>query len=173
MRFLLSKHLSDQTALRTFLATIIGVALLAFAGAPLAQQTSAARQGAYRDLGRLKAWAGKLPRNPKSRKFRDFFALPEIKRPLQKMLGAKDFNTLVNEDFRNPEPIELIGNYLVIMGTNKTGNTGLRHTQLAVGLKNGFINIWHVEGKKIWGTSNSSAQLPEEIEDKIMKYREN
>lgn len=172
MKFLLSEHLPQLTALRIFIATILTVAMFVFANTSPAQQT-AAKKNADKSLNHLKTWAGKLPRNPKSKKFRDFFALPEIKRQLQKMLDTKDFNVLINDDFRDSEPIEIVGDYLVIMGTNKAGNAPLRHTQIAIGLKNGFINIWHVEGKKIWGTSNSSAQLPEEIEDKIMKYREN
>lgn len=164
------RKLPASSALLAVLTTFFALFLLS---ETTLAQASTARKTTQKGLGHLKAWAGKLPRNPKSKTFRDFFALPEIKRPLIKMLDAKEFNQLVNQDFYKPETIELIGDYLVIMGRSDDGKTPVKHTQLAIGLKNGLFNIWHVEGKKMWGSSNSAATLPPKIEDKIMKFREN
>ena len=126
------------------------------------------------DLTHLKVWAGKYPRDPKGLsqkgKFRNFFALAEIKRPLGKFLGLKKFKRLETVDFYGCEPIEVIEGYLVMMGTNNAQYPDTRHTLLALSLKGGEIHIWHAESGKITGDSNTETTLPWAIEKKIRDY---
>lgn len=148
-----------------FAAVLLHTALFSF--------SANAQPASQKGLGKLKAWAGKAPRNPSSARFRDFFALPEIKRLLTKILPDEDIKAFVAENFHTAGRIELIEGYLVVMGRNKPDASAARHTQLAINLRSGLANIWHVEGEKMWGSGTIEGELPAAIEDKIMKYRKN
>lgn len=62
-------------------------------------------------LDHLKSWAGKYPTQRRGKVTTSFFAAPEIRRPLLRLLSRKDFNRLTRE-YKVEVPVKLMGNYL-------------------------------------------------------------
>jgi len=64
-------------------------------------------------LSRLKSWEGKSPTIKKGRVTTRFWAEPEIRTPLLRLLSPDDYNLLTKE-YAVETPIKKIGDYLVV-----------------------------------------------------------
>ncbi len=120
-------------------------------------------------LGHLKSWDGKYQSdNDKNGKvIDDFFALPEIRTPLKRLLSPSDFN-LVTKGYSVGSPLKLMGDFL---GTTmcRPHNCGDERAGFAVNLKTGAIFVRMQRGtKERWFISEGKASdLPQEVLDLI------
>jgi hypothetical protein len=89
-------------------------------------------QGKY---SHLKKWANEYPLDYTTRPKINFFALPEIRRPLLKLLGTQNFNRLL-KDYGMVFPINLIDGYLTIEGvtSNRTPENEAENVIVAVNI---------------------------------------
>jgi hypothetical protein len=115
----------------------------------------------------LKTWVGKYPTDSDTKPVRRFFALPEVRDPLQKLLDQKDLQRLTKE-YSVETPIELIDNYLVIHVCKPHDCDGENAT-LAINMDNGAIHvgIWDGKDKKWHSSSGSDKDLPKKIQESI------
>jgi hypothetical protein len=73
---------------------------------------------AQANLGHLKEWVGKYPTNNDLKPHREFLKLPEIKRPLLKLLSRDDYRFLTRTCGKEV-PIEKIGDFLIVRRCHK------------------------------------------------------
>ena len=157
------------------------LALLVFTTAALSCDTTVLQSSSsktkvgsvsQKDLLFLRKWIGKYPTN-KSRKYRSFFYVPQVKAVLTDILGKKGFNKLLAH-FQNEEPIEEIDGYLVMLGTtNRQIRGGFDYALVVLNPKNCETHVMFVDNKILTGYGNTSAEnsnLPEAIENKIEIY---
>ena len=136
---------------------LIALALLlfCFSGVAVAQDK----------LGHLRSWAGKYPTYQKGRLTTNFFNLPEIKRPLLRLLSRRDFNLLTRE-YSIESPIEQIGNYLAVKVCRPhacdSDNAGF-----AINLRDGTIYVKMQAGENTrWFASRGMyTNLPQSVLD--------
>lgn len=137
------------------------------------------------NLKSLKNWVGKYPIGENKQK-ENFFALPEVKPTLVKILGAKDYQTFL-DGFELVEPIEFVKTkdtiggkqvnfeYLILQGSyvgkSILNDKAAEHTLFVIELNNKEFYILTVKDDKLTETGNvNEFVLPEEIEKKITSY---
>jgi len=89
-------------------------------------------QGKY---GHLKKWANEYPLDDTTKPKTNFFALPEIRQPLLKLLGSQNFRRLM-KDFGMVTPINLIDGHLILEGvtSNRTPESEVENAIVAVNI---------------------------------------
>ena len=120
-------------------------------------------------LWHLKRWDGKPTQeiDEKGKVTSDFFALPEIRTPLQRLLSPSDYN-LVIKTYSVGAPLKLMGDFL---GTSmcRPHNCGDERAGLAINLSTDVIYVRMQKGtRERWIVSNGKASdLPREVQDYI------
>ena len=128
--------------------------------------TAVYSQGKLEDL---KSWDGKPTQeiNDKGKVTADFFALPEVRTPLKRLLSRRDYN-LVTKAYAVGSPLKLMGDFL---GTSmcRPHNCGDERAGLAINLSTGDIYVRMQNGKKVrWIVSKGKgSDLPSEVQDYI------
>lgn len=144
----------------------------AYAQCAAKRQNEVSHNFRQKNLKQLKVWVGKYPVNPESKKFKNFFDVPQVKDILLDLLGAKGLRNLQNH-FYGVDLIEEIDGYLVMIGTTKMDNLGnVNYALVALNPKNGETHVRFVDNKHIFGCGNTDAEntLSDEIEHKIEIY---
>ena len=132
------------------------------------------------DLGYLKKWVGKYTFGSSTKKQKSFFALPEIKSPLQNLLGAEKYNKLL-DGFARPLPVTEQNNYLIFEGISldvyeKIGTEvkdHLTHALMTIDLETGNLSVSFVTQNgddSTFETYGDFDRLPENIQKKIKAY---
>jgi hypothetical protein len=121
--------------------------------------------GAQSRLSHLRSWAGKYPTQKAGRVTRNFFQLPEIRRPLSALLSRTDFNLLTRE-YQLETPIKQLGEFLAVKvcrphacDTDQAG--------FAINLRTGFVYVRMQEGQtvRLFSTRNTYSELPQNVQD--------
>jgi hypothetical protein len=117
----------------------------------------------------LKSWDGKPTQevDEKGKVTSDFFALPEIRTPLQRLLSPRDYN-LVIKTYSVGAPLKLMGDFL---GTSmcRPHNCGDERAGLVINLSTDVIYVRMQKGtRERWIVSKGKASdLPREVQDYI------
>lgn len=116
-------------------------------------------------LSHLKSWAGKYPTNKRGRVTTNFFRVPEIQRPLLKLLSRRDFNLLTRE-YQLETPIKLIGDYLAVK-VCRPHACDTDSAAFAINLNNGFIYVkmYADQQSKWFGSGGEYTDLPRDVLD--------
>lgn len=125
-------------------------------------------------LEHLRKWIGKYPINPDDKKFRNFFALPEVKNILVKTLPKRGYQNLLNH-FYGVDLIEEKEGFLVMLGTTKRKTSGeVDYALVALKPETGETHVVFVDNGKMTGYGNTSGEdgLPLSIEEKISGFVE-
>lgn len=126
--------------------------------------------GAQGNLGSLRSWAGKYPTYKRGRVTRNFFQLPQIRRPLLALLSRKDFNLLTRE-YGVETPIKQIGDFLAVKvcrphacDTDQAG--------FAINLRTGFVYVRMQEGQTTrWFSSRDTyTELPQSVQEYLTDF---
>ncbi len=134
-------------------------------------------QGKY---AHLKKWANEYPLDYTTKPKTNFFALPEIRRPLLRLLGTQNLRRMM-KDFGMVTPINLIGGYLILEGvtSNRTPATEVENVIVAVNIndKAGTIMVFFSGIGERFGrveyfcTNGKSCNgLPNEVRNKIKEW---
>jgi hypothetical protein len=133
-----------------------------------------------RTLNHLKPWIGKYPYDPKgthNRKaaYRNFFALPEIKSRIVRVLKSAGYQKLVKDFGYSFTPVELVEGFLVMVSAGPGDTRFLEASQIervmvAINLKGDQTHIMRVKGNKYWGNSNTEQELPLSVEERLGRY---
>ncbi|MDT4967387.1 MAG: hypothetical protein QOJ64_2124 [Acidobacteriota bacterium] len=132
---------------------LLAVLMSCFSGALVAQT----------GLANLKSWAGRYPTHKRGRVTTSFFKLPEIRRPLSRLLDITDLNLLTRE-YNVETPIKQIGDYLAVKVCRPhacdTDSAGF-----AINLHTGFIFVrMHKDADVKWfGSNGTYTDLPAEV----------
>lgn len=142
---------------RNILILVATLSLLVFSSLAAAQP----------NLNHLKSWAGKYPTERKGRVTTRFFALPEIRTPLQRLLSRSDFNLLTKE-YAVEAPIKLMGDFLVAKDC-MPHDCGDAQAAFAINLRTGVIYVRMQEGEKErwFASKGSDKDLPKEVRDQM------
>lgn len=119
-------------------------------------------------LGQLKSWDGKYTQqtNDKGKITADFFALPEVRTPLKRMLTPSDF-LLVTKAYSVGSPLKLIGDYLTTTMC-RPHNCGDERAGLAINLNSGDFYVRMAKGtRERWIPAGKGSSLPKEVQDSI------
>lgn len=120
-------------------------------------------------LGHLKSWDGKTTQeiDDKGKVTADFFALPEVRTPLKKLLKPADYN-LVTKKYSVGSPFKLMGEFLAT-SMCRPHNCGDERAGLAINLTTGAMYVRMQKGsKERWIVSAGKASnLPKEVRDHI------
>lgn len=119
-------------------------------------------------LGHLKSWDGKPTQeiNSNGKVTADFFALPEIRTPLKRLLTPADY-TLVTKTYSVGSPLTLIGNFLATTMC-RPHNCGDERAGLAINLRTGEMYVRMANGtRERWIPAGKSSALPKEVQDHI------
>ena len=119
-------------------------------------------------LGQLKSWDGKPTQevNGKGKVTADFFALPEVRTPLKRLLTPADF-TLVTKTYSVGSPLKLMGNFLATTMC-RPHNCGDDRAGLAIDLTTGDMYVRMAKGtKERWIPAGKAAALPKEVQDHL------
>lgn len=122
---------------------------------------------AQSNLGHLKSWADKYPTERKGRVTTRFFALAEIRTPLQRLLSRTDFNLLTKE-YAVESPIKLIGDFLVAK-VCMPHNCGEEQAGFAINLRSGVVyaRMQDAEKERWFASKGSDKDLPKEVRDQM------
>jgi hypothetical protein len=121
-------------------------------------------------LSQLRSWAGRYPTHKTGRITRNFFQLPEIRRPLLALLSRKDFNLLTRE-YGVETPIKQIGDFLAVKvcrphacDTDQAG--------FAINLRTGFVYVRMQEGQTVrWFSSRDTyMELPQSVQEYLTDF---
>ena len=121
------------------------------------------------NFGNLKSWDGKTPTDvdDKGKVIANFWALPEIQKPLKRLLTPADYN-LVTKAYAVEAPFKLMGDFL---GTSvcRPHNCGDERAGFAINLKTGDMYVRMAKGTaQRWIVSKGKASdLPAEVQDQI------
>jgi hypothetical protein len=124
-------------------------------------------------LEHLKSWAGKYPTERKGRVTTSFFRLPEIRRPLLRLLSRTDYN-LLTRDYRVEVPIKLIGNYLAVKDclphACDTNNAGF-----VINLRDGsiYVRMYAAATARWFSSKGQQTDLPESVLEYINDFSVN
>lgn len=139
----------------------------------LATSAPAQRKGQF---DHLKTWANESSSRFQGRREVSFFMLPEIRRPLTKLLGRRRF-TRLRATFELENPIEIISGYLVLEGWQRqTAPPGYKnfaepyqHAVVAVGLDDSSIHVGILNGgrQEWYSTKGKYTDLVYDIRDRI------
>ena len=117
-------------------------------------------------LGHLKSWDGKPTQevNDKGKVTADFFALPEIRTPLKKLLTPADYN-LVTKGYSVGSPLKLMGEFLAT-SMCRPHNCGDERAGLAINLSTGDMYVRMQKGsKERWiASAGKASDLPKEVQ---------
>ena len=119
-------------------------------------------------LGQLKSWDGKTTQevDAKGKVTADFFALPEVRTPLKRMLTPADF-MLVTRTYSVGSPLKLTGDFLVTTMC-RPHNCGDERAGLAINLHSGDMYVRISQGtKERWAPVGKESALPKEVLDII------
>jgi hypothetical protein len=124
-------------------------------------------------LGQLKSWDGKTTQelDGKGKVTADFFALPEVRTPLKRLLKPADY-TLVTKTYSVGSPFKLMGNFLAT-SMCRPHNCGDDRAGLAIDLSTGDMYV-RISGKKerwIVSQGKKGSDLPKEVQDYIGDQR--
>jgi hypothetical protein len=114
-------------------------------------------------LDRLKRWEGKYPTTKKGRITTRFFAEPEIRTPLLKLLSRDDYNLLTKE-YAVETPVKKIGDYLVVKVCKP--HMCFEQSAFAIDLTTGnvFVRMALDETPDRWFASKGNAEnLPADV----------
>lgn len=121
-------------------------------------------------LNHLRSWAGRYPTHKTGRITRNFFQLPQIRRPLLALLTRTDFNLLTRE-YAVETPIKQIGNFLAVKvcrphacDTDQAG--------FAINLRTGFTYVRMQEGQTVrWFSSRDTyKELPQSVQEYLTDF---
>jgi hypothetical protein len=119
-------------------------------------------------LGQLKSWDGKPTQevNGNGKVTADFFALPEVRTPLKKLLTPADF-TLVTKTYSVGSPLKLMGDFLATTMC-RPHNCGDERAGLAINLATGAMYVRMAKGpKERWIPAAQASALPKEVQDHL------
>jgi len=119
-------------------------------------------------LGQLKSWDGKPTQevDAKGKVTADFFALPEVRTPLKRLLKPADF-ALVTKGYSVGSPLKLTGDFLATTMC-RPHNCGDERAGLAINLRTGDMYVrMHNGTKERWIVSpgKAASDLPAEVQD--------
>ena len=125
-------------------------------------------------LGHLKSWDGKPTQevNGRGKVTADFFALPEVRTPLRRLLRPTDYN-LVTKAYGVGSPLKLFGDFLAT-SMCRPHNCGDERAGLAINLTTGDMYVRMQRGTKsrwIVSKGKASSDLPKEVQDYIGDQR--
>jgi hypothetical protein len=140
--------------------------------------STASAQGKY---GHLKKWANEYPLDYTAKPKTNFFALPEIRRPLLKLLGTQNFKRLM-KDFGMVTPINLIDGYLILEGvtSNRTPENEVENVIVAVNMNDEagtiiviFSGIGQRFGQVEYFCTNGKtcSGLPTDVSNKVREWK--
>lgn len=121
----------------------------------------------------LKSWIGKYPYNKDDKKFQNFFAVPQIKQKLMKVLGAEKYAEYAAPKTKSlQEPIKLEDGYLLVEShINSPDFSTVTHVLFAFQIeRENTTHVYVVKDGKLNFFSDTQDNLPEEIEKKITVY---
>jgi hypothetical protein len=135
-------------------------------------------QGKY---SHLKKWANEYPLDYTAKPKINFFALPEIRQPLVKLLGTQNFKRLM-KDFGMVTPMNLIDGYLIIEGvtSNRTPDNEIENAIVAVNINDKagtimviFSGIGERFGQVEYFCTNGKtcSGLPTDVSNKIKEWK--
>lgn len=121
-------------------------------------------------LAQLRSWDGKYTQetDDKGKVKADFFALPEVRTPLKRLLKPVDFN-LVTKGYSVGAPLKLFGDFLATTMC-RPHNCGDERAGLVINLNTGDMYVRMARGAKVrWIVSPGRAEsdLPKEVQDLI------
>ena len=145
---------------RKTLSALALLFILGFGGAALAQNR----------LGHLRSWVGKYPTNKRGRVTTRFFAQPEIRQPLMKLLSRSDFN-LLTRDFQVETPVKQIGDYLAVK-VCRPHNCSDEQGGFAINLTSGLIYVRMKNGPEVrwFGSNGNYTDLAPEVQDYLSDF---
>jgi len=117
-------------------------------------------------LGHLKSWDGKPTESVdgNGKVTADFFALPEVRTPLKRLLTPADF-TLVTKTYSVGSPLKLMGEFLATTMC-RPHNCGDERAGLAINLSTGDMYVRVAKGtKERWVPAGKASALPKEVQD--------
>jgi hypothetical protein len=121
---------------------------------------------AQEKLGHLREWVGKYPSYNNIKAPKDFLRLPEVRRPLMKLLSDQDYRFLTVVCGKEI-PIEMIGDYIIVRKCDS--NYCLRGTALIlINIKDGAMHVAiskEKDSEPRWvSTNGKNKELPFRIE---------
>ena len=129
----------------------------------LVMWVSAVGQGSY---AHLKSWEGTFPTYNKSS--RKFFSLPEVQRPLKKLLNRRDYY-LLTKGHTKEAPIKLIGSYLKAQVCGSPESYACdHHTILVINLDDGsmYVALDIFSGEpRYYSTKGKFTDLPQNVQN--------
>jgi hypothetical protein len=116
-------------------------------------------------LDHLKSWVGKYPTERKGRLTTSFFAEPDIRGPLARLLNRADLNLLTKE-YGVEAPIKQFGDYLAVK-VCRQHNCDEEQAALAINLRTGDVYVRMKDGDKVrWFASKGTAKdLPADVRE--------
>lgn len=122
-------------------------------------------------LGNLKSWDGKTPTDAdeKGKITANFWALPEINRPLRRLLTPADHN-LLTRAYSVEGPFKLMGDFLGAT-VCRPHNCGDERAGFAINLKTGAMYVTMHKGTRDRWSAGKASDLPKEVLDYISANR--
>ena len=120
--------------------------------------------GAQAPLIRLERWEGKYPTTKKGRVTSKFFAEPQIRTPLLRLLSREDFNLLTKE-YSVETPVKKIGDYLVVKVCKP--HMCFEQSAFAIDLTTGnvFVRMATDETERWFASKGNAANLPAAVKE--------
>jgi hypothetical protein len=125
----------------------------------------------------LKTWDGKYPSGAFDKKTGDyhkfkvgFFALPEVKQPLDQLLNHKEFE-LLTKQYEVESPIKTIGEYVCAKNC-RAHNCGNENAAFSVDVRDGSIYVMFFDsGKRRWLSSKGKyTDLPKDVQNYMADF---
>ncbi|MGI9034985.1 MAG: hypothetical protein ACR2GD_02985 [Pyrinomonadaceae bacterium] len=139
---------------------------------PSIQSTTNKNSYESKDLTFLREWIGKYPINKGSKKFANFFEIPQVKNILTDILGQDGFQNLLKH-FAAPVLIEEKDGFLKVFGlTARNARQDVDYGLVAIKLKTGETHVFFVDDGKLTGFSNvaGNGSLPIEVKETSLSY---
>lgn len=123
--------------------------------------------------GHLRSWAGKYPTAGKGRVKTSFFALPEIRRPLLRLLSRRDYNLLTRE-YAVEIPIKLIGDYLLVRDCRPHA-CDTDNAAFVIDLGDGsiYVKLYDSNEARWFSSKGKPADLPRGVLDYVNDFSAN
>lgn len=120
--------------------------------------------GAQVPLSRLKSWEGKYPTTKRGRVTSKFFAEPQVRTPLLRLLSREDFNLLTKE-YAVETPVKKIGDYLVVKVCKP--HMCFEQSAFAIDLTTGnvFVRMATDETERWFASKGTAANLPAAVKE--------
>ncbi len=120
----------------------------------------------------LKEWIGKYPIDKGSKRFANFFTIPQVENLLTDILGKDGFHNLLKHLAASTLIKEKKG-FLEILGTSaRKANQDVDYGMLTINLKTGETHVFFVDDEKLSGFSNvkGNGTLPLAVKADILPY---